>query len=1546
MAERIKVVLRVRPFNSRESQEENGCVPAFTLHKPGTVNLCSRNGDDGGGADFFSPQKDAKGAANRLASGAQQDIGRSSFGYDHVFASDPSGPCFATQETMFDCVGMPLVENALNAYNGCAFFYGQTGAGKSHSCLGNPKSEDQKGILPRSCERLFQALQEVKDSTPGEVKYNVLVSYLEIYNEKLSDLLVREKSQIKDLQVRLHPQLGPHVPGLSQLPVLSYDAMDDILEEGAKQRIVAATNMNATSSRSHAIFSVDIRMNQNGVDSQAHIHFVDLAGSERQKKTGAEGDRLKEGIAINQSLSVLGKVISALSSGKKGGPAPFRESKLTLLLKEALSGNSRTVLIACVSPSMYNQEESVSTLEFASRCKMIATSAAKNEVDRRDQIEALEAEKKMMEDMLKKEQEAKSMLLSHVEEEKARSAALELEMAEMEKNLAARHRAEAESQMKSLKEQHMDEQAKLEAAKTRLEEAQGEDQRRAQEALEKLQREAEEKEAFRQEREAALEAHAKACREQEQIANERETALRELTDERAKLAEAEKAAEAKSREIESTLEKEKQEKESLRQEREKALDEVKRAEEMRAALVAEREEEQRKLEAEKEEKGKIGEKLEKEIAEKEQLRRERENALEESIRAAQEKEKLVAERTAVLRELEGERAKQKEREEAEARDRREWAQRLEDLEVERNQKEEEQREREEVLQRLREEQSEKDAELSRRMAEAELAKAELMGSKEELEKAQRERLEREEELKREKAEKAKAEEEMQSKLEELRQKKEDSDLQHKQEFEEAMTAKKREMDAKEEEMKTRLADLQAMLDQKATNYDELQRQAQEDNERRAKRRGISAKDCPKIANLHRDPFLNKKVVFPLGGEKGEDGAEGDAEEMVVGADAECQIHLTGLGIRDQMCAFRTEMRQGAEHPSVSIKPYSNSKVKVIGKKIEDSLGLEFVELEDGDKIAITEQHIFELEIPSIRKLKKRQSIVQDEQAFEEALRELEEGAEIDDKWKKGIEGASILIRHNSEHSGDKDAKEFLDKAKKAGKEVQRANEMLHDTPQDRRNGICMYDLSVLLDPSGRTPQLSVMAMTQRAPVSQPARGDNMCRTFSSATEGGQDAEGGEDAAIVEEECAHVWTFADFEQNRLPLIEEAYEDFKVGETQEDWQSFVWGGDTLNSYFDKVEECEKKQERIEDLQKKRLELEAQIKAKDQSNSNEAASAGGGFWRLFGLEGSSSSKPQAAASGSCSTSPRGGGSEQAQGGWGIVTRWLGMGSSAKEAPDNVITIRVKKLIKGGCGLKIKECYVQGHEYPEAAEAGWKIGDKILRINGKDVKDQRDLGRIFMEEKERLPIEFQVSRDSDKGALPSPTPSPSSSSASAPEPESKKRPTRMPSASRIINGGKDHGAKNGPLARQQARSQQPRRISTATSSASTAASSANPGPAKSARRPSESVGQQGEKQLAPQFAPLPRSNGGPAPARSHASPGSRGGSPGARPSTSAYKPAVSATTRKSMYQKVNDGSADPIAEITVAGTPDEGDFLAGTNRAVRSSIVTASRAISGLTE
>lgn len=359
----IKVVVRIRPFNERELSETAGAQAGFQIKAPNQIVV-----PDG--------------------------IDSKTYGFDYLLASDKDGPCYGGQEDLFQIVGQPLLENAVRSYNGCLFAYGQTGSGKSHSVMGNPECDEQKGLLPRACGQLFTMLAHEREASGGTFQYDVLATYLEIYNEKLGDLLCARTGF--DLQVRLHPMLGPHVPGVTETPVSSYKDVEELFNFGAQNRIVAATNMNKQSSRSHAIFTLEIRMTTAGKDSQAKIHFVDLAGSERQKKTGAAGDRLKEGIAINQSLSTLGKVISVLSAKKKGEVAPFRDSKLTLLLKEALSGNSKTALVACVSPSAFNLEETVSTLEFASRCKLIATSATKNEVDRRDIVQALEEEKAAM----------------------------------------------------------------------------------------------------------------------------------------------------------------------------------------------------------------------------------------------------------------------------------------------------------------------------------------------------------------------------------------------------------------------------------------------------------------------------------------------------------------------------------------------------------------------------------------------------------------------------------------------------------------------------------------------------------------------------------------------------------------------------------------------------------------------------------------------------------------------------------------------------------------------------------------------------------------------------------------------------------------------------------------------------------------------------------------------------------------------------------------------------------------------------------------------
>eukprot|EP00434_Breviolum_minutum_P033111 symbB.v1.2.029296.t1/scaffold3192.1/size63200/1 len=312
----------------------------------------------------------------------------------------------------------------------------------SPQMLGDPGSEKEKGLLPRSCERLFDMIEKQKDQVKeasGDgtqtLQTTVLASYLEIYQEKMYDLLVNTRT---DLQVRLHPTLGPHVPGLIQSPVTKSAEVHELLDFGAKNRAVGATSMNANSSRSHAVFTLDIRLSYSGAtakDLQSCIHFVDLAGSEKQKKTHASGERLQEGIAINQSLSSLSRVIQALS-GSSGIQPVFRESKLTLLLKEALSGNSRTVLLACISPAKSNHDESISTLEFAARCKLIKTNAKKNEQDKRELIETLSKEKEEVEARLEAERQQK-LLLQHE---------LEREMEESKKNQELAQQMQEEKQ--------------------------------------------------------------------------------------------------------------------------------------------------------------------------------------------------------------------------------------------------------------------------------------------------------------------------------------------------------------------------------------------------------------------------------------------------------------------------------------------------------------------------------------------------------------------------------------------------------------------------------------------------------------------------------------------------------------------------------------------------------------------------------------------------------------------------------------------------------------------------------------------------------------------------------------------------------------------------------------------------------------------------------------------------------------------------------------------------------------------------------------------
>uniref|UniRef100_A0A8D3C6B3 Kinesin family member 13Ba n=1 Tax=Scophthalmus maximus TaxID=52904 RepID=A0A8D3C6B3_SCOMX len=306
------------------------------------------------------------------------------FAYDYCFWSmdETDKEKFAGQEVVFQCLGESLLYNAFQGYNACIFAYGQTGSGKSYTMMG---SGDQPGLIPRLCSALFDRTQ--KEQREQE-SFTVEVSYMEIYNEKVRDLL-DPKGGRQTLRVREHKVLGPYVDGLSRLAVACYKDIESLMSEGNKSRTVAATNMNEESSRSHAVFNIilthtlkDLKSGTSG-EKVSRLSLVDLAGSERAAKTGAAGERLKEGSNINKSLTTLGLVISALAeqgtAKNKNKFVPYRDSVLTWLLKDCLGGNSRTAMVATVSPAADNYEETLSTLRYADRAKSIVNHAVVNE---------------------------------------------------------------------------------------------------------------------------------------------------------------------------------------------------------------------------------------------------------------------------------------------------------------------------------------------------------------------------------------------------------------------------------------------------------------------------------------------------------------------------------------------------------------------------------------------------------------------------------------------------------------------------------------------------------------------------------------------------------------------------------------------------------------------------------------------------------------------------------------------------------------------------------------------------------------------------------------------------------------------------------------------------------------------------------------------------------------------------------------------------------------------------------------------------------------
>ncbi|XP_035377202.1 kinesin-like protein KIF1C isoform X1 [Electrophorus electricus] len=361
MAASVKVAVRVRPFNSRETSRDAKCVIQMQ-----------------GKTTCISNPKHPKDAAKNFT-----------FDYSYWSHTTDEDPEFVSQRQVYLDIGEEMLLHAFEGYNVCIFAYGQTGAGKSYTMMGKQEPR-QQGVIPQMCEDLFK---RTLDSTDPDLSYSVEVSYMEIYCERVRDLL--SPKSVGPLRVREHPIMGPYVEDLSKLAVTSYTDITHLMYCGNKARTVAATNMNETSSRSHAVFTIIFtqrrhdRLTSLHTEKVSKISLVDLAGSERADSSGAKGMRLKvrgqkEGANINKSLTTLGKVISALADmqsnkKRKSEFIPYRDSVLTWLLKENLGGNSRTAMIAALSPADINYEETLSTLRYADRAKQIRCNAIVNE---------------------------------------------------------------------------------------------------------------------------------------------------------------------------------------------------------------------------------------------------------------------------------------------------------------------------------------------------------------------------------------------------------------------------------------------------------------------------------------------------------------------------------------------------------------------------------------------------------------------------------------------------------------------------------------------------------------------------------------------------------------------------------------------------------------------------------------------------------------------------------------------------------------------------------------------------------------------------------------------------------------------------------------------------------------------------------------------------------------------------------------------------------------------------------------------------------------
>ena len=344
----VKVYCRIRPENEKEKQ--SGMKICITASSEKSVKILT----------------ESVGVDTGKESSKNKTENFQTFTYDEVF------PPETEQEKIFNIVAKPLINSALEGINSTLFCYGQTASGKTYTMEGIHNDPKIMGVIPRMMQYIFILIEKAN----SEIEYSVKCQYYQIYNEKIQDLLDIRK---KDLAIREDKNKGIWVEDCTEIYVSSQEEMYAVFKEGSNNRTVSATNMNKGSSRSHSLFVVTLFQRNiiTGSSKTGKMYFVDLAGSEKMSKTGIEsGTGLKEAQNINKSLMTLGMVINSLTEGSKH--IPYRDSKLTRVLQESIGGNSMTNLVITCSPNFMNQNETLSTLRFGQRAKLIKNKVVAN----------------------------------------------------------------------------------------------------------------------------------------------------------------------------------------------------------------------------------------------------------------------------------------------------------------------------------------------------------------------------------------------------------------------------------------------------------------------------------------------------------------------------------------------------------------------------------------------------------------------------------------------------------------------------------------------------------------------------------------------------------------------------------------------------------------------------------------------------------------------------------------------------------------------------------------------------------------------------------------------------------------------------------------------------------------------------------------------------------------------------------------------------------------------------------------------------------------